>query len=410
MTDILIGCKNFDFFSKNLLKTLNLVVVASQTQEIPNWLTEISRVVRVEERYDQRSKTMQLDASHVIRELRALGDIDGYAHAFCNQEANLEVAEQIRREFGIFDHLGGNTDRFREKPLMKDKVLSAGLRAPRYCVLPLKPSLSIYDELVATIGSSFIVKPCASVGSRGVYKIFSQADLKYFILNSEGDGCTYEAEEFINGTLFQFDFAMQNGKLLARAVSRYSCPMVDLQEGRTLASIMMPAGSTLFQKIESFGLSCARALDITDGCFHMELFSSIDGELVFLEIAARSPGLLTVPAYCSWLGINFYDIELFIQLEKDATNLSLCDAAFVAKPAFFAVFPKKSGTVKELASPSLNGEYTLDWRIKPGEVVAATDTNIDYAGLLFLVAANEEDAIADLEYLTTEFVPVLYSA
>ena len=409
MTEILVGCKNFDFFTKKLLEDMTTVIVASETQDIPSWLTNNSRVIRVKELYDSRSKTLQLDGVQALLMLRALGDVDGSSHVFCNQEANLEVAEQIRRELGSFDHLKGKTECFREKPLMKDAILSAGLRAPRYCVLASNPDTRIYKSLVETIGLRMIIKPCASVGSRGVYKVFTRSDFDDFVRDSANDGCTYEAEEFIDGTLLEFDFAMQRNVCLARAVSRYSCPMADLQEGCTLASIMITPSSDLFKKIEAFGLACAEALEAKDGCFHMELFLTKEGELVFLEIAARSPGLLTVPAYKSWLGINFYDIELFIQLDRDAAALACPDSSFFSRPAFFAVFPKLTGIVTNLHVPILKGEYQIKWRVKVDEAVVATNTNIDYAGLLFLTANNEEDAISDFNYLIRDFVPVSYA-
>ncbi|MEQ4530592.1 MAG: hypothetical protein ABN478_04690 [Mixta sp.] len=49
---------------------------------------------------------------------------------FCNQEANLAVAEQIRRHFHLYDHLRGRTERFRDKVLMKSFIVNQQLQAP----------------------------------------------------------------------------------------------------------------------------------------------------------------------------------------------------------------------------------------------------------------------------------------
>ncbi|MCX7205642.1 MAG: ATP-grasp domain-containing protein [Proteobacteria bacterium] len=407
MQIIFVGTKNFDFFSRVILDKQKKILLISKSQKLPDWLITSSTVIRVEEIYDYNSKTFCLDIDEAIIQLTPLVTSSNF-RVFCNQEANLEVADHIREHFSLYDHLNGNVENFRNKLTMKEIVLRAGLRAPTYTELSSSLSVNDYENLHKTLKGKFIIKPCASVGSRGVYKIAHEADFDRFLTESAGDECRYEAEEFIEGDLYEYDLAIQEGKIIYSAISRYSCPMADLQEGRTLGSIMISRELELHSRISTFGLQCVQALGAVNGCFHMELFHSINDELVFLEVAARSPGLMTVPAYQSWEGINLYDIELLIQSNIDASVLAQAPKGYQSRPAFFVVFPKINGTVVTLNQPKLNGHVEIDWQVAEGERVSATTTNIDFAGKAFVCTDNEIDALKAFHYLVNEFTPVVY--
>jgi biotin carboxylase len=408
MQIIFIGTKNFDFFSRSVLNNHQKILVVAKTEKLPIWLEDSSKVIRVEEVYDHNSKTFHLDFDEAVAGLSPLVVSSSESRVFCNQESNLEVADRIRARFSLHDHLNGNVDNFRDKLTMKSIIQSTGLRAPIYTELKNPVLPDAYEALHQLLKGRFIVKPCSSVGSRGVYKISEKRDFERFLSETADDECRYEAEEFIEGELYEFDLAIQNGRVIYSAVSRYSCPMADLQEGRTLGSIMVRRDSPLHARISAFGLQCAQALRAENGCFHMELFHSTHDELVFLEVAARSPGLMTVPAYHSWEGVNLYDIELLIQSGQDASTLGEPLQGHKSRPAFFVVFPKINGTVSALNKPESKGRIEIDWRVAVGQEVAATTTNIDFAGKAFVSASSEAEANEAFHYLTSEFVPVEY--
>ncbi|MEO9385044.1 ATP-grasp domain-containing protein [Chromobacterium phragmitis] len=362
----------------------------------------------MDEVYDPHSKTLCLDLEQAIGVLAPLVSGDAAVKIFCNQEANMEVADRLRERFGLHDHLAGKVEHFRDKLAMKHIIQSAGLRAPVYAELMPDIGAEAYADLRQALRGKFIVKPRASVGSRGVYKIDKPADFERFLSEAAGDDCEYEAEEFIDGDLYEFDLAIQNGEPIYSAVSRYSCPMADLQEGRTLGSIMVGRNEPLHARIVAFGLQCARALGADNGCFHMELFHSVADELVFLEVAARSPGLMTVPAYHSWEGVNLYDMELMIQSGQDASRLGQAAVSHQSRPAFFVVFPKVGGTIRELGKPELDCDIDMDWRVHVGQRVEATTTNIDFAGKAFVRADSEAEVRQAFQHLVGEFIPVSY--
>ena len=408
MRIIFIGIRNFNYFSRELLDAYRKIIVVSNTQVVPEWLAASSTVVRVPEIYDGLSKVNQFDLAQCLSDLAPLVAEGGPHGVFCNEEANLEVADAIRAKFALYNHMHGTIDHFRDKLVMKKIVQHAALRTPAYTLLEAGIGLERYAALAKMFNNKFIVKPVSSVGSRGVYKIFNQDDFARFVTEARDDGCVYEAEEFIDGELYQYDLALQGGVELYCAVSHYSCPMADLQEGRTLGSMMLGRETELHKRITTFGKQCAQALGAKDGCFHMEIFHSNTDELVFLEVAARSPGLMTVPAYVSWEGINMYDIELRLQAGQDASAHAVARAGHVSKPAFFVVFPKVNGLVDKLNTPAIAGHFDLDWRVQEGKQVDATTTNVDFAGKIFVSNETEGLAKQDFIHLTEQFIPVIY--
>lgn len=337
MKVVFVGTKNFNFFADSLMKDFDKVVLTTHNYKLPESIIMTSTVIRVDEVFDFDSKTHKLNKEQCIQYLTKIIDEPSEVRVFCNQEANLDVAEDIREYFHIYDHMKSGVEIFRDKIMMKTTIHNKGLRAPIFTELSQYRYPGDYPELMDKLKGDFIIKPNSSVGSRGVYKIFSESDFLSFIKETENDNCRFEAEEYIRGELYEFDTAVQNGVILYSNVSKYSCPMADLQEGVTLGSIMIERNKEIHQRIYSFGSQCLAALDAFDGCFHMEIFHNVNDELVFLEVAARSPGLMTVPAYHRWEGVNMYDLELLIQCGLPADDFAQPSEGHKSRPSFFIV-------------------------------------------------------------------------
>ncbi len=409
MKIIFVGTKNFDFFSRSLLEQFEKIIITNKSYQLPHFIENSATVFRVDDVYDDNAKTYKLDVQQCINVLSLHINEFSESKVFCNQESNLEVAEKIRATFSIYDHMNACVDIYRDKLIMKKAILSSKLRAPRFTGLNKSVKAENYTDLKTLLGEKFIVKPLSSVGSRGVYKISSEHDFINFINETIDDACLYEAEEFIDGDLYEFDTALQHGELLYSNVSRYSCPMADLQDGTTLGSIMVERSAEIHRRIHLFGLECLRALGAQNGCFHMELFLSHADELVFLEVAARSPGLMTVPAYQRWEGVNMYDLELLIQCGMPASDIALPHSQHRSRPSFFVVYPKISGSINALNTPETEAEIDIDWQVTAGQEVSDTTTNIDYAARFFVTCNNVDEAKRTFEYLTREFKAVDYA-
>lgn len=410
MRMIFLGVRNFHFFNPKLLAEFQAIVVASASQVLPKEIEETAQIVRVPEIFNPLSKTHEFALNETVLALKSVLQNHENTRLFCNQEANLLVAEQVRTALGLPSHLDKEMAPFRDKLLMKSLIVQAGLRTPHYLDEDKEVQTLLHEELCALLGHRFIIKPRSSVGSRGIFKVFDSEVYTKFLNETRSDDCEYEAEEFIDGTLYHCDMVIQDEECLFSVVSRYSCPNADLQEGRTLGSIIEPIESPLTQEIADFSLNCLRALGLPNGCFHMEIFYSNQGELVFLEVAARSPGLDIVPRYQAWLGVNFYDMELTIQAGRCAKSFAKNPLNHLAQKGFFAIFPRGQGKITQLNLPQIRSQYHIDWQVNVGQETATTTTNLDFGGKITVTSPDAATAYQDFEYITQRFQPISYEA
>lgn len=402
MKIIFLGIKNIKFFSEELLNKFEKVFLLSEgdTQIIKTMTGD--QVFYVSEKLDHDLKTKKLNFEECISILKNIITFKDDVKIFCNQESNLRVAEKIRLHFGIYDHMYGKTSIFLDKVKMKKTLSNTEIKTPKYLDFDINIENIIFDELKSHLGNVFIIKPKSSVGSRGIHVIKSEVDFLRFKDITFNDKCKYHAEEFIDGKLYQFDVVIQNHEIIYHNVSRYSCPMMELQNGETLSSIMLDRKDEMHTRISNFGKKCIAKFQVKHGCFHMEIFHSIDDELIFLEVAARSPGLMTVPAYYSWEGVNMYDLELLLQCKMKIDKGKLI-TSITPKPAFFVVYPKRNGLVKCTNSPKTEDDIEESWKVKEGEVINATTTNIDYAAIFFVKCNSVERVMDAYEFFTFKF-------
>src|SRR5690606_19682670 len=100
-------------------------------------------------------------------------------------------------------------------------------------------------------------------------------------------------EEFIEGEEFTYDTVCIDGEPVFESVAQYFPKPLDgrAHEWITPAQIVFrdPYQPALMPGVE-LGRKVIKALGMTTGFTHMEWYKKPDGEAVFGEIAARSPG------------------------------------------------------------------------------------------------------------------------
>jgi hypothetical protein len=123
-------------------------------------------------------------------------------------------------------------------------------------------------------------------------------------------------------------------------------------------------------------------MELNEGISHHELFLTPQNELVFLEIAARSPGAIVTPMYRRAFNIGFEDTDFKMQMEIPFELLPTYDIHYMS-----GIFPLPSGTVKELVQPSLTSSHEMNWLIKKGEKTTVSKSLRDKAA--YIVAWNK---------------------
>lgn len=207
----------------------------------------------------------------------------------CLWEPCVVLAARVREELGV---PGMSTDTaigFRDKPIMKERVIQHGLRVPKFARVRTAHEAA---AAAAAIGFPVIVKPVAGAGTADTYRADDLGQLRG-VLSAVGHHKEINLEEFIDGEEFTYDTVCIDGAPVFESVAQYHPKPLDgrSHEWITPAQIVFrdPYQPELRAGIE-LGRGVLKALGMGTGFTHMEWFRKPDGEVVFGEIAARSPG------------------------------------------------------------------------------------------------------------------------
>lgn len=199
------------------------------------------------------------------------------------------LAGRLRDEFGIDGMSAAQTVPFRDKGEMKKVVEAAGIRAPRSVTTTTKQGCR---DAAAEIGYPIIIKPIAGAGAMDTYRIENDEELSG-VLDRLDHVPEVSVEEFISGEEFTYDTVCASGAIAFENVCEYRPnPLIGKQvewispqviTWRDLADPRLADGVELGRKV-------IQAMGLQSGFTHMEWYRKEDGEVVFGEIGARSPG------------------------------------------------------------------------------------------------------------------------
>jgi hypothetical protein len=347
------------------------------------------------------------------REIDARGGDPGKVVLFCQQEDNVLPTAHVRRRTGIRGDGPELVRRFRDKVVMKEALagrLPGALPRYRKLCLPriVADPVGYYDELAAGLGTDkLVVKPTFGAASLDVTVVTSPSDLVLALrkIHDNGREYEYEVDEFLSGTMHQCDSFIRHGKVVFSGILQLGCSNFDFVQGKPL-SVYPVTDKETYDRLFDFNQKVITALEFRDGSTHHELFLSrgSDGRLTlkFLEIAARAAGGLAIPFHELNYGVNLIDACIWLALEDDAADdLTIEPRNNVVS----ALLPVGNGTIVSLNEPDIVSKYSIDWRVRVGDVVSSRSL-VDSAGILTLL--NDDPAILrrDFESLQS-YVPVI---
>ena len=228
---------------------------------------------------------------------------DPFDGVLCYDEATVPIANDLARLLGrppVSDHWG---DAFRYKDRMRVAWEAAGLRVPRYRVLHRKADL----RPLATWRFPVVLKPTAMMGSRGVVKVESFADLArcwHLPFDADEDMRIGDelwsmaelfdipraalAEEYISGPEFSAEGVVVDGAYHLVGVTAKASgdvPYFD-ETGHVFPAASLPAPEP---EIRAVLEAAHRALGMRTGVTHTE-FRVDDEGMCLMELNARLPG------------------------------------------------------------------------------------------------------------------------
>jgi ATP-grasp domain len=322
-------------------------------------------------------------------------------HSF--DERNLLLAADLRAEFGLPGLRREDVLPFRDKCLMKERLMAAGIRVPRFGRYDADAAAAdrtgSFQAIAGEVGLPFILKPVDGNSADGIYKIESFDDYAEVPADL---GRSYEYEEFVDGKIFSVNIVSRNRSSLTAGVTEYLVNSSAVREGRVNADINLIDTDPRVPRMIALAEEVLDALGWPDGASHLELFHTADDELVFLEVAARFKGLAGVAAMQRNYGVAL--VNLAFEIEAGLASRPWDEEQVYC---FDAVIPKKRGVIERLVEPAIESEYAITWKVREGQVLGQGESLGDNGGV-FLVWNKDYDVLyRDFERLAA-YQPITY--
>lgn len=205
-----------------------------------------------------------------------------------NWEPTMLLAARLRAAVGLPGTSVDTTLGFRDKSLMRARVAAAGIRIPKSVRVETKSQLW---TAVEDVGFPLVVKPVAGAGSSNTHYLDSVGTLLSVMPMLEG--VTLSVEEFIEGEERTYETLCVNGSIKFESMSTYEPSCLTARKDESISPIIQTFrdfSSPELQNGRRLGQSVLSALGMGTGYTHMEWFLTPDNDVVFGEVACRSPG------------------------------------------------------------------------------------------------------------------------
>lgn len=287
---------------------------ADSLTHLPRHLAK--QVVTIDDITDQAKLSGALDD--------CIGVLGGIDRLIALSEFDLINAARLRAQFSIPGIQPDQVTKFRDKVMMKNAILAAGLKAPAYC------ELDNYAQALAfaqQYSYPIIIKPRAGAASVGVIKIDTGQELENAWTSIDLEDA--EVEQYLDGDIYHVDgIADADGIAFCKA-SRYVNTCLDFSCGQPLGSYVLP-DDDFCRALQYFADRCLLALGVVDSAFHLEVIHH-RGDFYFLEVGARVGGgeipftmteVHNVDLYQEWIRLQLKGGRSILRDQKQQTQSS----------------------------------------------------------------------------------------
>ncbi len=322
----------------------------------------------------------------------------------CAEESSIACVAELRDSLGLEGPGLEVISKFTDKIIMKDCLSKQGIPLPKYTLFkPTEYSKNperYLDDIIQFLNLPIFAKKIDGTCSDGVAKLHDKNELRNWCEDNL-DATNYELDEFIVGTLFHCDSLIDQGEIVNCQICECPYPNALFFKGKPLGSLVLTPESEEFQSIAKVNSDVLRCLSpLPNGMTHMEVFRKKDGEIVFLEIAARPPGAQAPSVYEIYLGFNIHEIHYKIQM-----NLPYQLQTGRGPYSAFLWFPFKKGTILSLNKLPIQSAYRIKWNAKIGDVVEGSRSVKDRVCEILLWNNNYTQLRKDYDWLANCFDP-----
>jgi biotin carboxylase len=217
---------------------------------------------------------------------------------------DLEMAASIREHLRI-PGMGETTTRyFRDKLAMRMRAMEEGLRVPEFVHLLNDEKVR---EFTARVPPPWVLKPRLMAGAIGIRMAHSEQELKSFDHELGDQRSFYLVERFVPGDVCHVDSIVYENEILFAAASQYGYPPLDVSHrGGIFTTRLLERGSSDAQALLAGNQRVRAAMGLLRGVSHTEFIKGDDGELYFLETAARVGGAHIAELVEAATGLNLW--------------------------------------------------------------------------------------------------------
>jgi biotin carboxylase len=220
-------------------------------------------------------------------------------------EFDMENVSALREHLRI-PGMGLTTVRyFRDKLAMRARAKEAGIAVPEFVHVLNHRDL---NDFMARVPAPWLLKPRSQASGIGMKKLHDPSEL-WPLLEQLGDQQSfYLLEQFVPGSVFHVDSVVSEKSVLFAEVHAYGTPPLDTShKGGVFTTRTLPRDSADSKNLQNANRQVLEGLGLLRGVTHAEFLKShADGELYFIEVAARVGGAYISDIVEAASGINLW--------------------------------------------------------------------------------------------------------
>lgn len=239
----------------------------------------------IDEHYFMSDLYKQPDVTHAVSYLARERRIDRIVPL---DDFDVETAASLREHLRC-PGMGDTTARyFRDKLAMRVQARDCGIQVPDFVGILNYSQVADYAD---SVSPPWVLKPRSEAGAVGIKKVHSKDQLWEYI-HALGDKQSYYlAEKYVKGDVFHVDSVVYDKKVLFARAHRYGVPPFDVwNHGGVFSSQSLDLKDKLSKELLKLNEKMVEAMGLVRGVTHTEFIQGQDGELYFLEKAARVGG------------------------------------------------------------------------------------------------------------------------
>lgn len=246
------------------------------------------------------SKTQ--DVINAVSYLFRSQDID---HIVALDEYDVENVATLREHLRLPGLGQTQTRYFRDKLAMRKRASEGGIPVPDFTAVFNYDRLRAYMDRVSP---PWVLKPRTEASTMGIKKIHNSEEL-WRLFDQLGDQQSgFLLEKFVPGEVYHVDSLVWDGKIVFSSAQRYGRPPLSVyHEGGIFTTRILPAESQDSIDLKALNKRVVDTLGMWRGVTHAEYIkASADGQIYFLEVAARVGGAHIADMIEAATGVNLW--------------------------------------------------------------------------------------------------------